>query len=68
MLVQAQMDKLMMDSNDLQEVIDIQIEEGFKRHYNITTLEEILKMEKVDKDKLLNRLNKLSVELFTLMH
>ncbi len=68
MLVQAQMDKLMMDSNDLQEVIDIQIEEGFKRHYNITILEENLKMEKVDKEKLLNRLNKLSDELFTLMH
>lgn len=45
--------------------IDIQIEEGLRRNYNITTLEEHLKMERVDKDKLLDRLIELSDEIFT---
>ncbi len=62
------MDKLTMDSKDLWEVIDIQIEEGLKRNYNITTLKEHFKMETVDKEKLLDRLGELSDEVFTLMH
>ncbi len=49
-------------------LVDIQIEEGHRRNYNITTLEEHLKMERVDKDKLLDRLSKLSDEIFTFMH
>lgn len=49
MLLQAQMDKLTMDSKDLWEVIDIQIEEGLKKNYNVTILDEHLKMERVDK-------------------
>jgi hypothetical protein len=48
--------------------INIQIEEGLRRNYNITTLEEHLKMERVDKDKLLDRLIELSDEIFTFMH
>jgi len=39
-----------------------------RRNYNITTLEEHLKMERVDKEKLLNSLSELSDEVFTLMH
>lgn len=68
MLVQAQMDKLTMDNKDLWEVIDIQIKEGLKRNYNISILEEHLKMERVEKFKLLDRLNELSDEVFTFMH
>jgi hypothetical protein len=49
-------------------LVDIQIEEDLRRNYNITTLEEHLKMERVDKDKLLDRLSELSDEIFTLMH
>lgn len=48
--------------------VDIQIEEGLRRNYNITTLEEHLKMERVDKDKLLDRLIELSDQIFTFMH
>ncbi len=44
-LLQAQVDKLMVDNKDLWEVIDMQIEEGLKRKYNITTTNEHLKME-----------------------
>ncbi len=49
-------------------LVDIQIEEGLRRNYNITSLEEHLKMERVDKDKLLDRLSKLNDEIFTFMH
>jgi hypothetical protein len=48
--------------------VDIPIEEGPMRNYKITTLEEHLKMEKVDKEKLLDKLNELNDEAFTLMH
>jgi hypothetical protein len=40
----------------------------FKKNYNITTLEEYLKMERVNKEKLLNNLSELSDEVFTLRH
>jgi hypothetical protein len=38
---------------------------GLKRNYKITTLKEYLKMEKVDNERLLDRLND---EVFTFMH
>ncbi len=40
MLLQAQVDKLLADSNNLQEVMDVQIEEGFRGYYKIATLEK----------------------------
>ncbi len=62
------MDKLKVDSNSLQEVVDVQIEEGLKGNYKIATLEEHLKMEKANKEKLLHRLSEFSDEAFTLRH
>ncbi len=38
------------------------------RNYKTNTLEEHLKMEKVDKEKLLDRLNELNDEVFTFKH
>ncbi len=46
MLLQAQVDKLTVDSNNLQEVMDVQIEKGFRANYKIATLKEHLKMER----------------------
>jgi formate dehydrogenase assembly factor FdhD len=48
--------------------VDIPIEEGPVRNYKTNTLEEHLKMEKVDKEKLLDRLNELNDEVFTFKH
>jgi hypothetical protein len=39
-LLQAQVDKLMANNNNLQQVVDVQIEEGFKGNYKIATLKE----------------------------
>jgi hypothetical protein len=67
-LLQAQVDKLIVDSNNLQKVVDVQIEKGFKANYKIATLKEHLKMEKANKDKFLDKLSKLSNEAFTFRH
>jgi RIO-like serine/threonine protein kinase len=56
----------MTNGNNLQKVVDIQIKEGLRRNYKIATLEEHLKIERMDKEKLLDRLNELNDEAFTL--
>ncbi len=66
--MQAQVDKLMVDSKYLWEVINMQIKEGLKRNYSTTTTEEHLKMERLYKEKLLDRLSQFSDEVFTLNH
>jgi hypothetical protein len=33
-------DKLIVDSNNLQKVVDVQIEKGFRANYKIATLKE----------------------------
>ncbi len=67
-LLQAQIDKLMVDNNNLQGVVDVQIEESLHKSYKIGILEEHMKIEKVDKEKLLDRLSELNDEAFTLRH
>ncbi len=67
-MLQAQVDKLMVDSKYLWEVINMQIKEGLKRNYSTTTTEEHLKMERLYKEKLLDRLSQFSDEVFTLNH
>jgi hypothetical protein len=62
------MDKLTIDSNNLWEVMDVQIKGGLMVNYKITTLKEHLKMERPDKEKFLDRLNKLNDEAFTFRH
>jgi len=58
---------LTIDNNNLQGVMDVKIE-GRQKSYKIGTLEEHMKIEKVDKEKLLNRLNELNDEAFTFRH
>jgi hypothetical protein len=58
----------MVDSKYLWEVINMQIKEGLKRNYSTTTTEEHLKMERLYKEKLLDRLSQFSDEVFTLNH
>jgi hypothetical protein len=60
--------KLTTYSNNLQEVVDVQIKESLKANNKIATLKKHLKMERIDKEKLLDRLHKLSDEAFTLKH
>jgi len=67
-LLQAQVDKLIVDSNNLQKVVDMQIEKRFRANYKIATLKEHLEMEKANKEKFLDKLSKLSNEAFTFKH
>ncbi len=46
----------------------MQIKIRFRSNYKITTLKEHLKMERENKEKLMDRLNELSDEAFTLKH
>jgi hypothetical protein len=39
-LLQAQVENLTINGNNLQEVVDVQIEEGLKGSYKIATLKE----------------------------
>jgi hypothetical protein len=48
--------------------VDVQIKESLKVNNKIATLKKHLKMERVDKEKFLDRLSKLSDEAFTLKH
>jgi hypothetical protein len=57
--------KLTTYSNNLQEVVDVHIEEGLKANFKIAILKKHLKMEKVDKEKLLDRLSELNDDAFT---
>ncbi len=59
------MDKLTIDNNNLWKVLDVQVEKGPRVNYKITTLKLYLKMERVDKEKFLDRLSELSDEAFT---
>jgi predicted type IV restriction endonuclease len=62
------MDELQFDDKSLLEVVDVQIEEGLKMKYKITTLKDHLQMERVDKESFLNKLSELNDEAFTLRH
>jgi heme oxygenase len=62
------MDKLMANNTNLYEVVDVQIEKGFKTNYKMATLKEHLKMERANKERLLYQLNELSDEAFTFIH
>jgi heme oxygenase len=62
------MDKLVAKNTNLWEVVDMQIEKGFRMNYKMTTLKEHLKMERANKERLLDRLNELSDEAFMLKH
>jgi hypothetical protein len=44
------------------------LKKGLKKSYKIATLEKHLKIEKVGKEKLLDRLNELNDEAFTFKH
>jgi hypothetical protein len=48
--------------------VDVQIEKGFRTNYKMAILKEHLKMERANKDRLLDRLNEWSDEPFTLRH
>jgi len=52
----------------LRQVVDIQIKEGLNKSYKIATLKKHLKMEKANKERLLDRLSELSDKAFTLKH
>lgn len=62
------MDKLMAKNTNFRKVVDVQIEKGFRTNCKMTTLKEHLKMERANKERLLDRLNELSDEAFTLKH
>jgi hypothetical protein len=49
----------MVDSTNLWEVVDVKIKNGIKRSYKIATLEEHLKIERVDNGRFLIRLSEL---------
>ncbi len=50
-LLQAQIDKLTMNGNNFQGIVDVHIEGNLQKSYKIATLEEHTKIEKVDKEK-----------------
>ncbi len=58
----------MANNTNLYEVVDVQIEKGFKTNYKMATLKEHLKMERANKERLLYQLNELSDEAFTFIH
>jgi hypothetical protein len=43
------MDKLMAKNTNLREVVDVQIEKGFKTNYKMAVLKKHLKMERANK-------------------
>lgn len=58
----------MAKNTNLREVVDVQIEKGFKTNYKMATLKKHLKMERANKERFLDRLNELNDEAFTLIH
>lgn len=50
-LLQAQINKLTIDGNNFQGIMDVHIEGDLQKSYKIATLKEHLKIEKVDKEK-----------------
>ncbi len=50
-LLQAPIDRLTIDGNKLQGIVDVHIEGDLQKSYKIATLEEHLKIAKVDKEK-----------------
>ncbi len=50
-LLQAQIDKLIIDGNNFHGIMEVHIEGDLQKSYKIATLEEHLKIEKVDKEK-----------------